>query len=138
MTDWVTVADLATVGGTLALVLATFASIQFRIVRLGPPTGLQTSRSHPPEAAFTSQIRDIYLPPGDSGFWQGALRDPASEAFKTVGAASEARQALTVNVLYGDFEGGQRVISQFAVRWENQRWLTSSGRHFQLDRPDPR
>jgi len=43
-----------------------------------------------------------------------------------------------VNVLYGDFEGGQRVISQFAVRWENQRWLTSSGRHFQLDRPDPR
>ena len=71
-------------------------------------------------------------------FWQGALRDPASEAFKTVGAASEARQALTVNVLYGDFEGGQRVISQFAVRWENQRWLTSSGRHFQLDRPDPR
>src|SRR5262245_11009594 len=101
-------------------------------------TGLQTSRSHPPEAAFTSQIRDIYLPPGDSGFWQGALRDPASEAFKTVGAAIEARQALTVNVLYGDFEGGQRVISQFAVRWENQRWLTSSGRHFQLDRPDPR
>ena len=45
VTDWVTVADLATVGGTLALALATFASIQFRIVRLGPPTGLPGRRS---------------------------------------------------------------------------------------------
>lgn len=79
----------------------------------------------------TLEVTDdvIYMVIGVTAvFWQGALRDPASEA----------RQALTVNVLYGDFEGGQRVISQFAVRWENQRWLTSSGRHFQLDRPDPR
>jgi len=33
--------------------------------------GLPTSRSHPPVEEFTSQIRDIYLPPGDIGFWQG-------------------------------------------------------------------
>jgi hypothetical protein len=30
------------------------------------------------------------------------------------------------------------VISQFALRYEEQRWLVSSGRHFQLDRPEPR
>jgi hypothetical protein len=87
---------------------------------------------------FTSQIRDIYLPPGDIGFWQGALRDPAAEVFKTVAAAIEATEPLTVNILYGDFEGGQRVISQFALRYEEQRWLVSSGRHFQLDRPERR
>ena len=100
--------------------------------------GLQMSRSHPPVAEFTSQIRDIYLPPGDTGFWQGALRDPAAEVFKAVAAAIEAREPLMVSVLYGDYEGGQRVISQFALRYESQRWLVSSGRHFQLDRPDPR
>jgi hypothetical protein len=100
--------------------------------------GLQTSRSHPPAEEFTSQIRDIYLPPGDTGFWQGALRDPAAGVFKAAGAAVENREPLMVSVLYGDFEGGQRVISQFALRYENQRWLVSSGRHFQLDRPDPR
>ena len=100
--------------------------------------GLPTSRSHPPVEEFTSQIRDIYLPPGDIGFWQGALRDPAAEVFKTVAGAIETTQPLTVNILYGDFEGGQRVISQFALRYEEQRWLVSSGRHFQLDRPEPR
>ena len=51
--------------------------------------GLQTSRSHPPVEEFTSQIRDIYLPPGDIGFWQGALRDPAAEVFTTLAAAIE-------------------------------------------------
>jgi hypothetical protein len=100
--------------------------------------GLPTSRSHPPVEEFTSQIRDIYLPPGDIGFWQGALRDPADEVFKTVATAIETTEPLTVNILYGDFEGGQRVISQFALRYEEQRWLVSSGRHFQLDRPEPR
>ena len=67
--------------------------------------GLPTSRSHPPVEEFTSQIRDIYLPPGDIGFWQGALRDPADEVFKTVATAIETTEPLTVNILYGDFEG---------------------------------
>ena len=74
----------------------------------------------------------------DAGFWQAALRDPTAEVFKTVAAAIEAEQPLTVSVLYGDFEGGQRVISQFILRHEEQRWLVSVGRHFQLDQPDPR
>ena len=99
--------------------------------------GLPTSRSHPPVEEFTSQIRDIYLPPGDIGFWQGALRDPADEVFKTVATAIETTEPLTVNILYGDFEGGQRVISQFALRYEEQRWLVSSGRHFQLTGQNP-
>jgi len=41
-------------------------------------------------------------------------------------------------VLYGDWEGGQRVISLFALRHANDRWFTSTGRHFNVDRPDPR
>ena len=135
MTDWATVASLATAGGTLVLAVATFASI--RSLGWYVQAGLQTARSHPPPEEFTSQIRDIYLPPGDTGFWQGALRDPAAEVFTTVRGLIEDKGILTVSVLYGNFDGGQRVISQFALRYEEERWLVSAGRHFQLDRPDP-
>ena len=31
--------------------------------------------------SFTRLGRDIYVPPGDLGFWQGALRDPANPLF---------------------------------------------------------
>jgi hypothetical protein len=76
--------------------------------------------------------------PGDNGFWQGAFRDPAADEFKAVAAAIEAGDDLTLSLLYGDFEDGQRVISQFALRHGNERWLTAAGRHFYVDRPDPR
>jgi len=33
-----------------------------------------------------------------------------------VADAIEADQPLVINLLYGDFEGGQRVITQFALR----------------------
>ena len=37
-----------------------------------------------------------------------------------------------------DFEGGQRVISQFILRHQGERCLVSAGRHFQIDQPGPR
>jgi hypothetical protein len=43
--------------------------------------GLREERSHPPLEEFTAQIRDIYVAPGDNGFWLGALRDPAAAEF---------------------------------------------------------
>jgi hypothetical protein len=45
---------------------------------------------------------------------------------------------MMLDILYGDREGGQRVISQFTLRHANDRWLTTTGRHFNVDRPDPR
>jgi hypothetical protein len=100
--------------------------------------GVQPQQTHPPVEDFTMQTRDIYVAPGDVGFWQGALRDPATDQFKAVAAAVEAGDPLMVSVLYGDWEGGQRVISQFALRRVNDKWLSTSGRHFNVDRPDPR
>ena len=96
------------------------------------------SSPDPPLEEFTTQVRDIYVAPGDSELWQGALRDPAADQFKAVAAAIEARDILTVSLLYGDLEGGQRMISQFALQYGNDRWLTTVGRHFNIDRPDPR
>lgn len=98
----------------------------------------QPQQTHPPLEDFTTQNRDIYVASGDVGFWQGALRDPATAGFKAVAAAVEAGEAMMLSILYGDWEGGQRVISQFALRHANDRWLTSTGRHFNVDRPDPR
>ncbi len=98
----------------------------------------QPQQTHPPLEDFTTQTRDIYVASGDIGFWQGALRDPATAQFKAVAAAVGAGDPMMLSILYGDWEGGQRVISQFALRHANDRWLTSTGRHFNVDRPDPR
>jgi hypothetical protein len=102
-------------------------------------------RTHPPLEDFTDQIRDIYVAPGDNGAWQGAFRDPDATIFKAVRTAIEARELVVLSLLYGDFEGGQRVITQFSLRHEPGgrsnpagRWVASAARHFNVDRPDPR
>jgi hypothetical protein len=215
MTEWSTIASLATAGGTLVLAVATFASIRSanrsvrtsersaRIAeqsllagqrpllvnsRLQDPqqkiqypegvwlavdggtaalevtdkvvylavsirnvgtglavlrgwhvqVGLQTERSHPPLEDFTTQNLDIYVAPGDDGLWLSALRDPAADIFPAVANAINAGEPLVINLLYGDFEGGQRVITQFSLRQARERWLAQASRHFNVDRPDPR
>jgi hypothetical protein len=102
-------------------------------------------RTHPPLEEFIPQIRDIYVAPGDNGVWQGAFRDPDAEIFKAIRTAIEAYDLVVLSLLYGDFEGGQRVISQFSLRYQTSgedrspgRWLASAARHFNVDRPDPR
>jgi hypothetical protein len=98
----------------------------------------QPPQTYPPLEDFTAQTRDIYVAAGDIGFWQGALRDPAQSTFKAVAAAVEAGDPLILTILYGDWEAGQRVISQFALRHVTDKWLTSTGRHYNVDRPNPR
>lgn len=100
--------------------------------------GLTTERSHPPLEDFTTQNLDIYVAPGDNGLWLSALRDPAADIFTAVTDAFKAGDPLVINLLYGDFEGGQRVITQITVRHANERWLAQATRHFNVDRPDPR
>ena len=42
---------------------------------------------------------------------------------------------MTVDVLYGDAEGGQRMISRFTMLpREDGAWLAQVGRHWHLDR----
>jgi hypothetical protein len=89
---------------------------------------------------FIRLSRDLYVPVGETGFWQGSFRDPASAGFQEAAAVVEARQPFTVELLYGDFEGGQRTITRFGVRPLEQGdvWLASVGRHTNVDRADPR
>jgi hypothetical protein len=96
----------------------------------------------PPLEEFTTLTRDLYVAPGDVGFWQGSFRDPASEGYRNARRAVEAPQRIGVDILYGDFEGGQRVISRFMLTpresEEGIRWYSGVGRHWNVDRPDPR
>ena len=49
---------------------------------------------------------------------------------------------MGVDILYGDFEGGQRVISRFMLTpreaEDDVRWYAAVGRHWNVDRPEPR
>jgi hypothetical protein len=96
----------------------------------------------PPLEDFTTLTRDLYVAPGDVGFWQGSFRDPASDRYREARRAVEAPQRLGVDILYGDFEGGQRVISRFMLTPretdDGVSWYAAVGRHWNVDRPEPR
>lgn len=94
----------------------------------------------PDQGQFRLQGRDLYLAPGDVGFWQGALRDAEDPQHGPVGDAITAGTPITVDVMYGDYEGGQRVITRFSMipRSGHDTWLLSVGRHWHIDRPEPR
>jgi hypothetical protein len=101
--------------------------------------GPSAERPHREPPAFRRLTRDIYVPAGDLGFWQGAFRDRADPAFAAVRDAANEPRAITVDLLYGDHEGGQRTISRFTLLpRDDGRWITSVGRHWNLDRADPR
>jgi hypothetical protein len=95
--------------------------------------------THADPEGFTRLTRDLYVPVGDVGFWQGAFRDPGATEFAAAREAIEARSPLTIDLLYGDHEGGQRMISRYAlVPREDGGWLASAARHWNVDRADPR
>lgn len=100
----------------------------------------QTGGEPPAIEGFNRLTRDIYIPAGDVGFWQGVFRDPSSEAFRDAADAIAEPRAVTIDVLYGDHEGGQRVITRFGMtpRQQGQGWVVSAARHWNVDRDDPR
>jgi hypothetical protein len=88
---------------------------------------------------FRRLTRDLYVPSGDLGFWQGAFRDMEDPVFGDAAASIKARQAVTVDLLYGDHEGGQHTISRFSlIPRADGAWITAVSRHWNIERDDPR
>ncbi|MGI8713023.1 MAG: hypothetical protein ACR2NR_07565 [Solirubrobacteraceae bacterium] len=89
---------------------------------------------------FRRQQLDLYIPAGDSGYWQGALRDPEEAGYAEVRDAIEEGRGLWIDLLYGDYEGGQRTVVRIGV----SPWPDSDGqrayvlRYWNVDRDDPR
>jgi hypothetical protein len=99
----------------------------------------------PPLEDFRRLSRDLYVPAGDVSFWQAAVRDREDHWYEPVRGAIEAGSGLTVDILYGDHEGGQRTVTRFflaprtyASDEEPWLWACSTARHWNLDRADPR
>src|SRR5438105_4833738 len=53
---------------------------------------------HAPLEEFQRLTRDLYVPAGDVGFWQGAFRDPSTPEFAEVRRAVESRERITVEL----------------------------------------
>jgi hypothetical protein len=103
-----------------------------------PERDISNGDYHPLDQ-FHRLTRDLYVPSGDIGFWQGTFRDRADPQFDAAAAAIEARQAMVVDLLYGDHEGGQRTVSRFSlIPAGDSGWITAASRHWNIDRDDPR
>jgi hypothetical protein len=139
------------VGGGRAVVEATDDAVYLVVALRNVGSGLAVLDRwdfHPERAlvgdhgdpdTFHRLSRDLYVPAGDRGFWQGAFRDRDDPMFQAASDAIRARQPVTVDLLYGDHEGGQRTISRFTLLpGADDQWITAVTRHWNLDRADPR
>jgi hypothetical protein len=97
-----------------------------------------STEEHAAPEDFHRLTRDLYIPPGKLGFWQGAWRDDDNpDRTAALGAIEQGH--FRIDLLYGDYEGGQRVITRFGCqREEDGRWSLIAARHWQIDRSDPR
>ncbi|HEX3333699.1 MAG TPA: hypothetical protein VHS57_05115, partial [Acidimicrobiales bacterium] len=97
---------------------------------------------HSQPEEFRAQTRDLYVAPGDVGFWQAAIRDRNDGCYGWLSRSIADPQPFTIELLYGDAEGGQRTITRFGMiailTGEQTRWFPSTALHWNLDRPDPR
>ncbi len=85
------------------------------------------------------------MPAGDVSFWQAAIRDREDPLYGPAKAAIAAGEAISVDLLYGDHEGGQRTVTRFllsprlhAAEDEPWMWMCAVVKHWNLDREDPR
>jgi hypothetical protein len=103
------------------------------------PQRLLGPGERPDPSTFHRLTRDLYIPVGDRGFWQGTFRDPKDPAFGEAAGYISKREPFSVDVLYGDAEGTQRIITRFvALPDRDQSWVTTVAHHWYLDHPDPR
>jgi hypothetical protein len=110
-----------------------------RLFEEAPPSGSGVE-VQPNLKEFRRQQLDLYIPAGDTGYWQGALRDPEEPGYAEVRDAIRAEQGIWIDLLYGDYEGGQRTIARIGV----SPWPDTAGerayvlRYWNVDREDPR
>jgi hypothetical protein len=98
-----------------------------------------------PVEEFRRSVRDFYIPAGDVSFWQAAIRDPADALYAPLKEAIARADGISVDLLYGDHEGGQHTITRFFLSprtyggdEEPWMWMCAVVRHWNLDRADPR
>ncbi len=100
---------------------------------------LLTEHAHAEREDFRPQTRDLYIPGGDVGFWQAAIRDHDDPEYAEMVARVRARELFLIELLYTDHQGDQPSITLFVVApYDDDGWYCSAVKHWNLDRPDPR
>ena len=102
---------------------------------LGPARHLRGDRLQD-VSRFAEQQRDIYIAPGDLGVWQAALRDPGADPYGSAAEAIRTCGRITVDVLYGNHEGGQQTITRFVLLPDTRTppdWRCDVTRYWNLD-----
>jgi hypothetical protein len=95
------------------------------------PARHRRGETAPSLSGFAVQQRDLYIAPGENGFWQAALRDPAIPVYAAMQEALRTLGRVTVDLLYGDLEGGQRTITRFVcLPGEAQTWRCDVAHHW--------
>jgi len=106
--------------------------------RFEPRAGFDAAE-RPAVGDFRRLTRDLYIAAGDVGFWQGALRNRQEPEWDALARRVDEGERFMVDLLYGDHQGGQRVISRFSfLSRTDAGWMATVSRHWNVDRPDPR
>lgn len=95
--------------------------------------------THVDPSQFRRLAIDLYVPPGGTGYWESAVRDPDDPARPGLLQVLGERRPFRIDILYGDQQGGQRTVSRYVVLPSgDEGWYAQAGRHWSIDRPDPR
>lgn len=83
---------------------------------------------------FRQQMRDLWIPAGGIGLWQGALRDDSDDLHGQMRGVVADPRGFAIDLLYADHLGRQRAISRFSVTpTPESGWIASVVRHWPLD-----
>jgi hypothetical protein len=119
-------AQLRNVGGGLGVLTSWW-------MRSDPTPDLET---RPDLADFNAQQRHLYVPPGDVGYWQGAIREADTDRGdrEALCAAINARRRLALFLRYADQDGGHDTLTRFTLMPDDDGdWIFGIGRHWSLD-----
>ena len=91
---------------------------------------------------FRRLTRDLYIPASSNGFWMGTIRDTADPDYDWICERIERGDRISIDLLYGDQEGGQRTIARFAASSDHAEGADSGRaeviRYWNVDGSDPR
>jgi hypothetical protein len=125
---------LRNVGAGIALLRGYHLEAESAEIVAHDPSGVARHRRGdraPDRQSFAEQQRDLYIPSGNVGFWQAALRDAQDARYGQVREALETAGRVTVDLLYTDHEGGQPGITRFVLLPDgDQSWRCDVTRHW--------
>jgi hypothetical protein len=105
------------------------------LMEVGPDAGLSVIGGPPDFTNFVAQVRSLYVPAGDVGYWQGAIREGDTDRgdADALRRAIEAGGRLTLYLRYADQDGGHDTVTRYTLMPdENGDWIFGIARHWSL------